>query len=169
VTELMPTDPTPEREARRFPQAKDIPEGFWAWDTHDHTAVYQATGGWLRAAGGGGMGGNIAHLNLRPATKTEVSAFVAESSRIEAEREARRQQEAAILARYGLAHDDFVRFRSCREADGVLYVETRENGVSERSVQAIKKGNVISAHADDGDPTYECYEFAPVVSTGEQP
>lgn len=97
--------------------------------------------------------------DLVDATDEEIEAF----ERKEKERQDRRlemhKKEKELLSLCGLSHNDFVRFRNVYKYENKLHVETRENGVGGRSVDAIRNENYITSHADSFDSTYEYYQF----------
>jgi hypothetical protein len=104
-------------------------------------------------------------------TPEEIQHFEAEESRIKTERAERLRKETELLALCGLTHNDFARFRSVElSEDGTeLFVATRENGMDQRSVAAIRNQNYKSSHADEFDSTYEWYTFAiPKRTRGEE-
>ena len=103
--------------------------------------------------------GPVVEDEYTPATPEEIERFKKEKKEHEQKLQALHDKEAKLLARAGLKHEDFVRFRGCYIEGDKLIVETRENGVNERSVEAIRNPNYITSYPDDGDPTYEYYEF----------
>jgi hypothetical protein len=150
----------------------DLPEGsYWVetlvFPKATSTSTVKAVDGMLRWPGGGGYSGKLA-ANRRPATPDEIAAYEAldaDRRRQAAEHEAK---ENALLAAYGLSRSDFCRFRSVSEKDGALVVETRENGIGGRSIDAIRKGNLLDTGTDDGDSTYQWYRFAPLAAASPQ-
>jgi hypothetical protein len=98
-------------------------------------------------------------MNLVPATATEIMDYVVKEKQQEEQRIAREKRESELLALCGLKHEDFIRFRGVDRKDNILHVYTRENGIGERSSEAIKNPNYIESCPDDYDSTYEWYEF----------
>jgi len=92
-------------------------------------------------------------------TVDEIKEFEAKEREIKERREKEYAKEAELLSLCDLKHDDFVRFRGIYIENGLLCVHTRENGVNERSVSAIRNKNYLNSCADDFDSTYEHYEF----------
>lgn len=77
------------------------------------------------------------------------------------------KKEKELLSLCGLTHGDFVRFRCVWREGNELVVETRENGVHQRSVNAIRNVNYMSSEPDDFDITYEYYTFKIPVEGGK--
>jgi hypothetical protein len=101
----------------------------------------------------------VDYTNTVPASPSEIDNFETIEKERKEKREKAKKAEANLLSLCGLTHDDFVRFRDVSRFQNILYVSTRENGMGERSIKAIKNKNYIRSQADDGDPTYENYEF----------
>ena len=115
--------------------------------------------GYSWPSGGSAWPLNIADPSLTPATAKQIAMFHAERKRIKKERARWDAQNDALLSLCGLSKSDFSRFREVWREDTVLYVYTRENGMNTRSVGAIRNACYVSSRADDGDSTYELYEF----------
>jgi len=105
--------------------------------------------------------------NTFDVTATEIVKFHEEEQRRLAAEQERKKKESGLLALCGLTHSDFVRFRGVYREGDELVVETRENGVSMRSVNAIRNIHYKSSEPDDFDTTYEYYRFA--IPTGTPP
>ena len=99
----------------------------------------------------------------RAATEEEIAVFLAEEEALKAKEAKRDTEEQMVLdlVGKGLVRNDFCRFRGVYEADGIVVVNTRENGVDGLSTEAIRKAGdaLIGRHTDDGDCTYEWYRF----------
>lgn len=93
------------------------------------------------------------------AAPEEIGVFESGERRRQEQSEIRQKKETELLSLCELKHSDFVRFRSVYREGNVLTVETRENGVSARSVEAIRNKYYKNSKADEGDSTYEYYEF----------
>ncbi len=121
--------------------------------------------GWVHYEGCGGMttwnweAKAKTHILMEP-TMERVNEAYAKEAAAKAWGERQAAAESELLALCGLTHGDFVRFRNVYRDGGTLHVETRENGVDAVSVGAIRNPNYRSQHTDDGDCTYEHYEFA---------
>lgn len=76
--------------------------------------------------------------------------------------------ETILLTLCGLRAGDFCRLRDVFRDGNILYVSTRENGVGGRSVDAIRNQNYVSSRIDEGDSTYEWYEFQIPTESEEQ-
>lgn len=97
---------------------------------------------------------------FRDATPTQIAEFEAKESELAERRRLEHERESALLALCNLTHGDFCRFRSVHIEGNVLHVSTRENGVNDISVGAIRNPSFKSRENDDGDSTYAHYEFA---------
>lgn len=98
--------------------------------------------------------------NTFDVTATEIVKFQEEEQRRIVAAQEQEKKESDLLALCGLTHSDFVRFRGVRREGDDLVVETRENGVSMRSVSAIRNIHYKSSEPDDFDSTYEYYRFS---------
>jgi hypothetical protein len=92
-------------------------------------------------------------------TATEIMKYQEEVERREGVAQEQERKEKELLSLCGLVPEDFVRFRGVSREGNELVVETRENGVSMRSVNAIRNVNYISSKPDEFDRTYEYYTF----------
>jgi len=93
------------------------------------------------------------------ATAEEIEAFENEEKRRQEQAKIKEEKETELLNLCGLKHSDFIRFRNVYREGNILTVETRENGVNARSVDAIRNKYYKNSMADEGDSTYEYYEF----------
>lgn len=109
----------------------------------------------------GGLSCNNLIHDIRPATESEIAWFKETRARVEAKQRGEEYEEAKLLSLCGLVHSQFVRFRQVYKADDGkhLIVETRENGIGERSVKAIRNKNYVDSMPDRRDTTYEYYRF----------
>ena len=123
--------------------------------------VYRLTGDSRRAEHASGSATYPAHdlAKRGPASQADIDAFQAERKRVEDDRRRCEDEEDRLLALSDLTRGDFCRLRDVFLEGGKLYVSTRENGVDARSVGAIRNANYITSHPDEGDRTYEWYEF----------
>ena len=92
-------------------------------------------------------------------TTEEIEKFEVDEENRRAAAKARDQKEDDLLALCGLTRGDFCRLRGVSRSGDVLHVETRENGMHMRSVEAVRNEHYIRSYGDDCDTTYEYYEF----------
>jgi hypothetical protein len=92
-------------------------------------------------------------------SQEEINEFLKKEKENLENCESRLRKEVQLLFLCGLSHSDFVRFRDVEREGDKLIVWTRENGVNERSVDAIRNKHYLNSCADDFDSTYERYEF----------
>jgi hypothetical protein len=92
-------------------------------------------------------------------SQEEINEFLKEEKENLENRESQLRKEVELLFLCGLTHSNFIRFRGVEREGDKLIVWTRENGVNERSVDAIRNKHYLSSCADDFDSTYERYEF----------